>query len=444
MQKNVSLLILLSLITFSFSGCKIDAWEYPFSRNNLEGWKVLNGKAKYEIIDGVLIGTVVDETNNSFLVSEKNYSDFILEVDLQLIGATNSGINFRSHSDPEYLEGKVYGYQSEVDPTERAWSGGIYEENRRQWLYPVDLNPTAKKAFRMGEWNKFRIECIGNSIRTWINDIPVAHVIDDMDSEGFIGFPVHYAKSKEEIGRQVKWKNFRIKTKNLVQSPSDTVFIVNLIPNNLSDAEVMQGYKLLFDGQTTNGWVSADGGSFPEKGWEVKDGSLSVIDNGGDTTKKGGDIVSVEKYRAFILKFDFNLEKGANSGIKYCTGNSGPSVGLEYQVSDDEKNPDLAGNHTIASLYDLIHATTEPRFINLPGGWNQGLIVFNTDNKTEHWLNGRKVLEYVRGDSVFDALVSKSKFAGFSNFAMSEESPVLIQDHNSTVHFRSIKIKSLN
>jgi hypothetical protein len=448
MNKFKSLIISFCLFPLIFTGCKNDGWEYPFNGKNLEGWKQLNGQAKYEVIDGVIVGTAIDEKNNSFLVSEKNYSDFILEADVQLIGATNSGINFRSHSDPEYLDGKVYGYQSEIDPSERAWSGGVYDENRRQWLYPVDLNPPAKKAFKMNEWNKFRIECIGTSIRTWINDIPVAHVIDDMDSTGFIGLPVHYVKSNEEIGRQVRWKNIRIKTKNLVPSPADDIYIVNFLPNNLSDAEALQGYRLLFDGVTTKGWKSVDRDGFPGQGWEIREGILSTIDNEEDTSKRGTDIVTTEKFKAFILKFDFNLDSGANGGIKYCTGNNGPSIGLEYQLLDDEVNADaqkgIAGNRTLASLYDLVPAIKEPRFVKSPGQWNQGQIVLTPENKVEHWLNGRKVLEYTRGDSTFKSLVAKSKFAGYENFAMSEESPILIQYHNSTVHFRSIKIRILS
>ena len=443
MNKLANSFILIVIAASLFSGCKSDDWEYPFNGKDLSGWKQLNGDAKYEVIDGMIVGTVVDEVNNSFLVTEKTYSDFILEADLQLVGSSNSGINFRSHSDPNFLDGKVYGYQSEVDPSDRAWSGGVYDENRRQWLYPVDLNPNAKTAFKMGDWNKYRIECIGNSIRTWINDIPVAHVIDDMDSEGFIGLPVHYAKTKEMLNCQVKWKNIRIKTKNLVPASFEDIYVVNFLPNNLSDAEATQGYKLLFDGKTSAGWKSADGDEFPENGWEVKDGVLSILNNEGDATKKGGDIVTEEKFGAFQLKFDFNLTFAANSGIKYCTGNNGPSIGLEYQVIDDENFGELGEKQTLASLYDLIPATLEPRFVKPIGEWNQGQIVLTPDNKIEHWLNGRKVIECTRGDSTFNALVAISKFAKYENFALAEEAPILIQDHNSTVHFRSIKIRRI-
>lgn len=448
MQKNIILSISFIVLLSVFPGCKGDGWEYLFNGKNLEGWKQLNGEAKYEVINGEIVGTTVANTPNSFLATEKTYSDFILEVELLLTEEMNSGIQFRSESTPEYNNGRVHGYQCEVDPSDRAWSAGIYDEARRGWLYPVDLNPAAKTAFKMGEWNKYRIECIGNSLRTWLNGVPVAHVIDDMTPEGFIALQVHAIRDKKHEGRQIKWRNIRIKTKNLAPSPAEDIYVVNLIPNNLSKAEASQGFKLLFDGETPNGWKSATGGTFPEKGWEIKDGVLSVLDNGGDTSKKGGDIITTEKFGAFELKFDFNLEEGANSGIKYCIGDNGPSIGLEYQIIDDERHPDakngINSNHSLASLYDLIAAKKEKRFVKEPGEWNRGRIILFPDNRGEHWLNGRKVVEYTRGDSAFNALVAKSKYAKFKNFAMTAESPILLQDHNNTVHFRSIKIKPLN
>ena len=446
MKKLISSSLILIIFVSIFSGCatKSDGWEYLFNGKDLKGWKQLNGEAKYEVVDGVLVGTTVVNTPNSFLATEKNYSDFIFEVELMLTEEMNSGIQFRSLSTSDYMDGRVHGYQCEVDPSTRAWSAGIYDEARRGWLYPLELNPAAQSAFKMGEWNKYHIECIGNSLRTWLNGIPVAHVIDDMTSEGFIALQVHsIGNNTEHEGRQIKWRNIRIKTEDITPAPSEDIYVVNTIINDLSKEEAAQGYKLLFDGETSNGWESANGDGFPEKGWEIKDGILSILDNQGDKSNNGGDIVTVEKFSAFDLKFDFNLSEGANSGIKYCTGNNGPSIGLEYQLLDDEGHPDakngIEGNRTLASLYDLIPANKQGRFVKNPGEWNQGRLVLYPDNKVEHWLNGRKVVEYTRGDSTFLELVSKSKYANYENFAMAVESPILLQDHNNTVHFRSIK-----
>ncbi len=205
-----------------------DGWEYLFNGKNLDGWKQLGGCAKFEVINGEIVGTTVPNTLNSFLVTEKEYSDFVLELELMDMQEMNSGIQIRSESRPDYQKGVVHGYQCEVDPSARAWSGGIFDESRRNWLYKLELNPAAKTAFKKGEWNKFRIECIGNSIRTWVNDIPAAHIIDGMTPKGFIALQVHQILNKESEGWQIKWKNIRIKTENIVPSPPDDIYILDL------------------------------------------------------------------------------------------------------------------------------------------------------------------------------------------------------------------------
>ena len=435
--------IMLSIVSFAQGS---DGWEYLFNGRDLSGWKQLNGNAKYEVVNGEIVGTSVMNTPNSFLATEKDYSDFIFEVEMFLESDVNSGIQFRSQSLPEYNNGRVHGYQCEVDPSPRAWSGGIYDEARRGWLYPLDINPSGKTAFRKGAWNHYCIEAIGPSMRIWLNGVPTAWLIDDMTPAGFIALQVHSINRKELEGLKIKWRNIRIKTKDLMPSPYDNIYVVNLLPNNLSDAERRQGFRLLFDGKSASGWQSANGNAFPGKSWVVKDNNLTVLSSA-DAPQRGGDIVTTEKFRAFELRFDFNMSEGANSGLKYFTGNNGPTVGLEYQILDDAKHPDAAqgaaGNRTLGSLYDLIPAEKEARFVNKPGEWNRGAIVVYPDNRVEHWLNGRKVLEYVRGNNIYRALVARSKFAGNAGFGMAEEAPILLQDHNDQVHFRNIKIREL-
>ncbi len=446
-MKKLSYLFFAVLILSGCSKKSDDGWKDLFNGKDLTGWKQLNGEAIYEAVDGMIVGTTVTNTPNSFLCTEENYSDFVLELEMLLVDDFNSGMQFRSESKPDYMNGRVHGYQCEVDPSPRAWSAGIYDEARRGWLYTLELNPDAKTAFKHGDWNHYRIECIGPSIKTWLNGVPVSHVIDDMTPSGFIALQVHAIRDDSLANRQIKWRNIRIKTENLQPSANEGIYVVNLIPNNLSESEKEQGYKLLFDGQSTDNFRSVDSDEFPSKGWRVQDGLLTVLSSGGDPEKKGGSIVTKETFGAFDLKFDFMFTEGANSGIKYGLGNNGLSVGLEYQILDDKKHPDakagIDGNRKMASLYDLIPAKKESRFVKGANEWNQGRIVLYPDNRVEHWLNGRKVVEYTRGSETFNELVSKSKFAGKEGFGMSEKGPIHIQEHNDEVHFRSLKIKSL-
>ncbi|MCF6358120.1 MAG: DUF1080 domain-containing protein [Draconibacterium sp.] len=446
MKKNLSFLVLI-LLTFNVVVFAQDGWTNLFNGKDLTGWEQLNGEAKYEVVDGMIVGTTVVNTPNSFIRTEKNYSDFIFEVELLVAENMNSGIQFRSESTPDYMNGRVHGYQCGVDPSERAWSAGVYDEASRGWLYPLELNPEAKTALKHGEWNHYRIECIGNSIKTWLNGVAVAHLIDDMTPEGFIALQVHgIGKDKSKEGHQIKWRNIRIKTKNLKPSAAEGIYVVNMIPNNLSDAEKDQGFKLLFDGKSTKGWQRADGSKFPKSMWEVKDGVFTGL-GGKPNTNNSGDIITKETFGPFEFKFDFNFKKGANSGIKYEVGNNGPHIGLEYQIIDDENHPDAKngdlGNHSLASLYDLIPAEKEKRFVKGVGEWNRGRIVVYPDGTAQHWLNGKIVVEYVLGNAIFKALVARSKYKNYKDFGMVEKTPILLQEHGDVVHFRSLKIREL-
>jgi hypothetical protein len=299
----------------------------------------------------------------------------------------------------------------------------------------------------MGEWNHYRIECVGNSIRTWLNGVPVAYVLDDMTPSGLIALQVHSIGKDVEPGKQIRWKNVRIKTSGLKATETPDVFVVNLLPNTLSSAEKQQGWKMIFDGKTTTGWKAAGQDKFPSEGWKVEDGTMMAVASTKEKPVRGTDIVTDEKFSAFEFQFEFNFAEGANSGVKYFTGNGGPSIGLEYQVLDDKKHPDakmgVVGNRTMSSLYDLIPADKQDRFTKPAGEWNIGRIVVYPDNRIEHWLNGVKVVEYVRGSNIYKALVARSKYAEFENFGMIKESPIMLQYHQDQVKFRSLKIRNL-
>jgi hypothetical protein len=134
--------------------------------------------------DGALVGRTVLGEKNSFLSPPKEYADFVLEFEVWVDPKVNSGVQIRSESKPGYRDGVVHGYQIEIDPSERAWSGGIYDEQRRGWLANPKDDPAAQKAFKVGEWNRYRVEASGDRLRTWVNDVPVSDITDGMTRSG--------------------------------------------------------------------------------------------------------------------------------------------------------------------------------------------------------------------------------------------------------------------
>jgi hypothetical protein len=442
-------IVLLSGLFLTFTA-QAQQWQNLFNGKDLTGWKQLGGVAKYSVANGEIIGISVANTPNSFLVTEKDYGDFIFEADVKLDDTVNSGIQFRSLSKADYQKGRVHGYQVEIDPSSRKWSGGIYDEARRGWLYPMELNPKNKISFATGQWYHYRVECMGTDVKTFINGKAMGHVVDDVSPTGFFALQVHSVGKEAEAGRAIHWKNIRIQTANLKPTADDVAMeVANFIPNTISSTEAKQGFGLLWDGKTTNGWRGAYKEKFPATGWEIKDGELHVLSSAGKEAQNGGDIVTINEYGAFILEFDFKLSDSANSGVKYFVtekeNNGGSAIGLEYQVLDDEKHPDAKlgsiGNRTQASLYDLIPSIKHPNAKRNIGEWNKGKLVVYPDNHIEHWLNGIKVLEYQRGTPYFYALVARSKYEHWPNFGMAPKGHLLLQDHGNHVVFRSIKIK---
>jgi sugar phosphate isomerase/epimerase len=222
--------------------------------------------------------------------------------------------------------------------------------------------------------------------------------------------------------------------------------------NVLSPEEIAEGWQLLWDGKTTEGWRSHKSPTFPAKGWDIEKGVLRVLPSNGAESANGGDIITTKKYKNFILKVDFKITKGANSGIKYFVDpdlnkGEGSAIGCEFQVLDDKNHPDakagVNGNRTLGSLYDLITADRSGVGYKFDEtDFNTATIIVN-GNRVQHYLNGVRVVDYTRNTQEFNALVAYSKYANWPNFGNQTEGHILLQDHGDETFFKNIKIKEI-
>lgn len=478
-----------TLVAATLTGCKTSShgstaccaagdddggWVDLFNGKNLDGWEEHSGKAQYTVENGVLTGESVAGTGNSFLCTTKKYENFELELEYKCDALLNSGVQIRSEVFPEattamihgkefkFAADRIHGYQCEIDMDAargRMWTAGIYDEARRGWLYPFDgekgkqgmaFSEEGRVISKNGDWNKLRIVADGPSIKTWLNGVPRAEIFDSVTPSGVIGMQVHgVGNNAEKVGLKVSFRNIRIRE-------------LKGVNNTLTEQEKADGWKLLWDGKTTDGWRSPKSDSFPTQSWSIVGDVLTVdagLTNGEAEAQSGGDIITRDRYSNFELTADFKCSPGCNSGIKIfvqpnispidkVTGKPtgvGSAIGLEYQILDDLKHPDANrgrdGDRKLGALYDLIPCDpTKP--VNPVGEWNRAHII-SKNGHVEHWLNGRKILEYDRGSDAFRAAVAASKFKDIPDFGEWPDGHILLQEHGSEVSFRNVKIRVL-
>jgi hypothetical protein len=227
-MKKIINIFLLILLAGSTAFAQDGNWINLFDGKSLNGWSVHSGFAKYHVEDGAIVGTAVKNSPNTFLCTDKEYGDFILEFEVMVDPKLNSGVQFRSKIAPEELtywlrnekgdmeakkvtKDRVYGYQVEIAGAETGTSGGIYDEARRAMIRPwwIEKGTEASKAFKDGKWNKYRVECRGQSIKTWVNGISTADIKDAMTPSGIIGLQVHDV-GNETTPYEVRWRNIRL------------------------------------------------------------------------------------------------------------------------------------------------------------------------------------------------------------------------------------------
>ncbi|MBL8964072.1 MAG: DUF1080 domain-containing protein [Phycisphaerae bacterium] len=195
-----------------------DGWISLFDGSTLDGWARRGGRADFRVEDGQIVGSTRPHEPNGFLCTVREYSDFELELRFRTDQDLNSGVQFRSASLPDYQAGRVHGYQYEIDPSPRAWTGGVYDEGRRGWLASLESNPQAREAYRPHEWNQLRIVARGDHIRTWINGVPAADFRDDLSPSGFIALQVHGVGDRLDP-LEARWTAIRIRPITPPDSP---------------------------------------------------------------------------------------------------------------------------------------------------------------------------------------------------------------------------------
>lgn len=360
-------------------------WRSLITADNLNTWKKIGGKAGYELEGDTIIGTSIASGNSTYFTTGEIFSDFIFEVDVQAQAPLNSGVQFRS----KQIQGKkgptVSGYQMEIDTAERAWSGGIFDQGRRGWLYTLSRNQKCSEEFKINDWNKYRIEAVGQNVRTFINGVPCSNIVDSLSKSGFIALQIHSAGG-DKVNKTVKWRAPKILTNDIqthLNKPSDLEQF-NYLTNQLTDFQKNQGWQQLWDGKSVAS-VESTGD------WKIQNNALTA------TAKQSVNTLSLPitgHYYEFEL--DVNSSEQADNGIHYLLADN--HQGYEFQLSSETTTKQIIkNNHAMGSIYGITSATnlTEPkgwRSLRINKGWNRiRLVVKGT--QVEHWINNIKVAE---------------------------------------------------
>ncbi|MBW8039035.1 MAG: DUF1080 domain-containing protein [Planctomycetes bacterium] len=371
--------LLLAAVSCTSASAKVKSeggWKSLFDGKTLDGWAVRGGFAKYHAENGEIVGTTVDGSPNTFLCTKKQYGDFFLEFEVKCDPRLNSGVQIRSHvyKKDKTLEmwrrgqkrkvvrkaGHVYGYQVEISSERTGSSGGIYDEARKgMWLYDVKKDGKASKAFKNNQWNKYRIECRGDSIKTWVNGVACTDLRDPVDQSGFIGLQVHSVRSDKPL--EVRWRNIRIK--------------------NLG----RHVWKLLFNGKTLTGWHALPGGK-----WQVSDGA--IVGTSASSESRHGLLVSDKSFGDFTIRLKFKAIKG-NSGFYFRADEVGSGVGVHGFQAEIDASKDVGGLYETGGRAWVVQPSAEDVATWFkPQEWNQMTVSAHGRRVVVH-VNGRKTAE---------------------------------------------------
>ena len=342
-----------------------DGFVSLFNGTDLTGWSVKGGDAKYAVEDGTIVGTVNDTNRNTFLCSEKEYENFIFKVEFKFDQNFNSGIQFRSKARPDGDQQVVYGYQCEMEPA--GMTGAIYDEARRnRWLDIVtnEFTEKTKKAYKQGEWNELEIQCVGPSIRTWLNGQPISNFFDVESDGGFFGLQVHAANSPG----QVRWRNIRVK-----ELPSTPWIPMYAKTKFADDIEIK-----------------------PVGEWTIQDDGV-LCGKTPEGESRDGIIVTKTKYKNFAAKVSFKMEQG-NSGLYFRAIDVDRPYWLAGYQCEIAENAGVNANFWEVGGRGWIQKTPETEAIaakaTKQGDWNHIATVAVNDHLVS-FLNGEMVMNII-------------------------------------------------
>lgn len=345
-------------------------WTPLFDGKTLNGWEVCNGHATWRVEDGAIVGTTAEGSPNSFLCTKREFGDFILEFETKTDPLLNSGVQIRSHRYPDegpirvfengqwvsrkVPKGRVYGYQVEISNEKSGTSGGIYDEARRGWLHNIASDPAASKAFRDNQWNHYRVEARGDTIRVWVNGVPCAHLTDPLDQSGFIALQVHSYKGERPA--QVRWRNIRIQ--------------------DLGRHE----WRRIWDGSTWNGWKHNGAGLA-----EIVDGAFRLRSK--DDDPRIAMVLSERSFRDLTLRLKFRILRG-NSGVFVRTD---PENYAAYEVEVDAEARTGGFWETGPNGRKWVTGPEDNAVVH-PGEWNELTASLHGHRIVFH-INGVKTME---------------------------------------------------
>ena len=364
-----------------------------FDGVTLAGFEQKGGKAVYRVEDGCIVGTTVPRTPNSFLCTKRHYGDFVLEYEFKIDGTLNSGVQIRSHSIASDRKGRVHGYQVEIDPDvkrNRMWTAGIYDEARRGWIHNLKNNEPARKAFKPEAWNKIRVAAVGDSIKTWINGVPAADLVDSMTASGFIGLQVHGVGNRKDK-LEVRWRNLKIQ--------------------DLGRHE----WRPLWDGESMAGWTKRGGGK-----WAIQDGVLMAKNQKAE--KQHGHLFLDAPQSDFTIRLKYKAIRG-NSGFYFRSESRERGVGIHGFQAEIDAAKDVGGLYETGGRGWVVKP--KPKAVAKyfkPGAWNQMTVS----------ARGRRIVVHVNNTKTAELLADKGRLSG----------QVALQLHGSQdveVHFKDIE-----